>query len=76
MMANQKKKNNPAKEKLNLSVREMPPQSSRQLEISYTESFPPIDEQRQIHRRRPAPKTPTGKCVEDKTPSDPIKLER
>ncbi|MGI8641226.1 MAG: hypothetical protein ACR2MG_14920 [Pyrinomonadaceae bacterium] len=73
-MANQRKKNEPASEKSNLSVKQMPTQSAEQLEISYCEELPGNKEKRQIHPRRKAPKTPIGKSVEDETPSDSIKL--
>ena len=73
-MANQRKKNEPASEKSNLSVKQMPTQSAEQLEISYCEVLPGNKEKRQIHPRRKAPKTPIGKSVEDETPSDSIKL--
>ncbi len=73
-MANQKKQNEPTSEQSNLSVKQMPSQSTEQLEISYCEDVPGDKEERQIHPRRKAPKTPIGKSVEDETPSDSIKL--
>lgn len=74
-MDNQKTKNKPTKES-KLSVKQMPTQVSRQLEITYSDNFPEDRKERQIHPRPKAPATPRGTCVEDETPSDSIKLER
>ncbi|MDQ3180279.1 MAG: hypothetical protein M3Q33_07140 [Acidobacteriota bacterium] len=73
-MANQRKENKLASQQTNLSVKQMPTQSAEQVEISYSENVPCDKEERQIHPRRKAPKTPIGKSVEDETPSDSIKL--
>jgi hypothetical protein len=73
-MENQKKKNKPT-EKSKLSVKQMPTEFSRQLEITYSDDFPDAKKERQIHPRRKAPPTPKGKYVEDETPTDSIKIE-
>lgn len=73
-MEKQKKTNEKDSEQTDLLVKQMPSQSAKQVEIVYSEDFPNVEEERQIHPRRKAPKTPIGKTVEDETPSDSIKL--